>query len=467
MRKWLIILLCIVLCGCQLQENGIQQTPETNEENETTTGRVELSDTLSLAFYYNQFDSVLLRRSTQLFPVEFSSGRYGPRYISIYHTQNTEKDSPQINIVYDRENENHEFIVSNFKFSYLTGGNVRAVTTNFYIEPTEFIESFSYNVFDIEILTQDNVTLKVSYDIDKKEFFDASEGALENDVMNFNASMKESLLFYCARVIDTLRNDLAVIEAFDKEYTKYIASDKYEIVKANELSIPYFYTPYDIEEIITTTVYRDESTRFTINYETVTEQSLWEIGLILYLLEQSFDTPSDIFKQNEFIPLGLIGTKTYGCIGNNCYIEDDTIVKLPYAKDGYLNIYSINHYNRSIKEVFGIDSTYQFTTGINTHGFYEDENKGILVAYGPDGDGPVIPCGIYITNKEEVDGLIKLSYKKYDLNEFMTWEDVDGTTAHDYEKEFTDTIMTYPTWIATLKYDSETDNYQIISLSKE
>lgn len=466
MRKWLAILLCFLLIGCQEQEGNPNQYPENNEEVETT-GRVELSDTMLDAFLQYNFDNVLKSRSSGLFSIMYDAGRYGPRYISIYHTQNTEKNSPQINIVYDREKENHEFIVSNFKFSYLTGGNVRTVTTNFYIEPTEFIESFSYDVFEIEILTQDNDTLKVSYDIDKKEFFDASEGALENDVMNFNASMKESLLFYCARVIDTLRNDLAVIEAFDKEYTKYIASDKYEIVKANELSIPYFYTPYDIEEIITTTVYRDESTRFTINYETVTEQSLWEIGLILYLLEQPFDTPSDIFKQNEFIPLGLIGTKTYGCIGNNCYIEDDTIVKLPYAKDGYLNIYSINHYNRSIKEVFGIDSTYQFTTGINTHGFYEDENKGILVAYGLDGDVINFPCGIYITNKEEINGLIKLSYKKYDLNEFMTWEDVDGTTAHDYEKEFTDIIMTYPTWTATLKFDSVKDSYQIISLDRE
>lgn len=108
-----------------------------------------------------------------------------------------------------------------------------------------------------------------------------------------------------------------------------------------------------------------------------------------------------------------------------------------------------------------------FTTGINTHGFYEDVNKGILVAYGLDGDVINFPCGIYITNKEEINGLIKLSYKKYDLNEFMTWKDIDGTTAHDYEKEFTDTIMTYPTWIATLKFFSVKDSYQIISLDRE
>ena len=142
MRKWLAILLCLLLIGCQLDDT-ISQSPENTEQVETTNARVELSDTLLDAFHQNRFDDLLLNRSSLLFPIKYDAGRYGPRYISIYHTKDSEIDSPQINIVYDRENENHEFIVSNFKFSYLTGGNVRTVKTDFHIIPTQFIESFS------------------------------------------------------------------------------------------------------------------------------------------------------------------------------------------------------------------------------------------------------------------------------------------------------------------------------------
>ncbi|MBR3693220.1 MAG: hypothetical protein IKL88_01715, partial [Erysipelotrichales bacterium] len=375
-------------------------------------------------------------------------------------------------LTYNLDSNSHTFDFNNYKFNYLTNGNLRTVTADFHIEFTEFLKSVVYQVFEITILTQDNITIKVSYDIDKQEFYDASEGVLENDVMNFNAGMKKNLLMRCERVINKLRNSFATIDTFNTQYQNHLDYEYHEILKATEANIPNLSTNSKVR-FKTSLPFGSNYKTFKINFEYIPQNSLVDTQYILYHINEPFNTPSDLFTQDAFIQPLLKVTDHYGCTNGECYINDKGAIYLFYGGDGeYLGLFPLLNYKQAVKDVFGIDSTYTLETGTNEYGFYEDADMGVIITASYDGDGPTIPYGLYVTDSKEENGILTLTYKKYDLEEYIGDQYCPSIDACDhpasyYEEHYRDIVLTHPTWTATLKYNPEKDLYQILSVSKE
>lgn len=469
LRKFILLLLCVMLGACTHQGNGDQVV---NSTLGTNVGENKVDDPTIMVqlFYEKSYPSVLKNRADILFPIQYDAARFEENTLEFWLTKDSEINSPQIHMIYDRIDGTHEFNLDHYSYNYLTNGNVRTVDVDFYVEFHEYLEFFAYQSFVITITTQDNIVLTVSYDMEKQEFYDASEGALEYDVMNFNEGMKRSLLMYSEEVINTLRNAFAVIETFNLDYQKYLETDGYIMRIADDSTIRHNLNTNSYQRYFRTIpLVKEVPVDFTVNFIDQENDALRNAQHILYNLDKPFNTPNEIFSNNSFFAPVLLAENRYGCMNGLCSRSSDKPFKI-YIGGGdgdFTSLYSIQTYRAAMKDIFGLDSTYTLETGINEYGFYEDAELGVITAQTYDGDGPTIPYGLYVTDSKEENGILTLTYKKYDMCAFVSPDDAFHYTTEKYIEEFTEVVMTYPTWTATLKYNPEKDVYQILSITKE
>ncbi|MBE6113971.1 MAG: hypothetical protein E7191_02725 [Erysipelotrichaceae bacterium] len=475
LRKFIVLLLCMMLSGCtQQQGNGENTTVSTistisNKRQDTIEERTN-------AFFDKKYNTLIQNYTNSPYSSHIAVNiNYPNDILHMYMTSENDENDIQYLLHYDIIDHTHEVDIYNYHFYYLTQGNIRCIKATFHIEFTEFYDDFIYDIFNITILTQDNVELKVKYDMKKQEFYDASEGALENDVMNFNKGMKDSLLLHCISLIHSLRKQYAIIEAYTVEYEKYITHKDNIMEDAFNLSInlPSINLYIPKKEIKTSALLNEQQFRFRVNFDYKNSGSLRDVQYILYHIDDTFNDPSEVFDSNEFIAPLLFVTNRYSCIGGYCTDYEDIWMKENFTGDGiYYGIYTITDYKKAVKDVLGIDSTYTLSTGQNNQGYYEDKDIGAFFVRSYAGDGPTIPYGLYVTDSKEENGILTLTYKKYDLEEYIGDQYCPSIDACDhpvsyYEEHYRDIVLTHPTWTATLKYNPEKDLYQILSISKE
>jgi len=189
LRKFIVLLLCMMLSGCtQQQGNGENTTVSTistisNKRQDTIEERTN-------AFFDKKYNTLIQNYTNSPYSSHIAVNiNYPNDILHMYMTSENDENDIQYLLHYDIIDHTHEVDIYKYHFDYLTQGNIRCIKATFHIEFTEFYDDFIYDIFNITILTQDNVELKVKYDMKKQEFYDASEGALENDVMKIDGNM--------------------------------------------------------------------------------------------------------------------------------------------------------------------------------------------------------------------------------------------------------------------------------------